>query len=461
LSIQEVKASRADESDEGLVEERVLTRVRAGITEQLSQRLETRVRVEDRTWIEALVQREIERYHARAPHTGSPVLDRDSYSLLRRRVLFRVTPLGPLTELLADPMVEEVIVNGPHEVLVVRDGIQESAGVEFVNEEELIQTVRQMLGNGSSRLDRASPMVTATLEDGSRLNAVLPPVATPMAVTIRRHQLARFGQLADLARAGTLPWELIPIFQAAVLARLNFLVSGGTGSGKTTMLRLLIRQVPDCERVITIEDQRELHVRTSGGGRANTISLEAREANTEGSGEVTIQQLVRNALRQRPDRIFVGESRGAEALDVIDAMGTGHDGSATTLHANSVRDALTRLAALVRRHPAQIRADPGSVAREIATKVDMVVHLSRFREADGRDRRVVGALGLVTGQVEGEIPIVEELCRYDRARAEWRWTISRLDDLPPKIADKFEGANIALSKVVGPLGRAPQADDFK
>jgi pilus assembly protein CpaF len=351
-------------------------------------------------------------------------------------------------------LVEEVIVNGPREVLVVRDGVQESAGVEFASEEDLIQTVRQMLGNGSSRLDRASPMVTATLEDGSRINAVLPPVATPMSVTIRRHQLARFGQLADLARASTLPWELVPVFQAAVLARLNFLVSGGTGTGKTTMLRLLIRQVPDIERVITIEDQRELHVRTSGGGRANTISLEARDANTEGSGEITIQQLVRNALRQRPDRIFVGESRGPEALDVIDAMGTGHDGSGTTLHANSVRDALTRLAALVRRHPAQIRADPGAVAREIATKVDMVVHLSRFRDADGRDRRVLGALALVTGQVEGEIPVVEEVCRYDRPRGEWRWRIGRFDDLPPKIADKFEGANISLNQVVARLGSA-------
>ena len=454
MSVEDLRLQTSDEADEQVVEERVLTRVRAGITEQLSQRLETRVRAEDRTWIEALVQKEIESYHARAPHTGAPVLDRASYAMLRRRLLFKVTPLGPLTELLSDPLVEEVIVNGPREVLVVRDGIQESAGVEFASEEELIQTVRQMLGNGSSRLDRASPMVTATLEDGSRINAVLPPVATPMAVTIRRHQLARFGQLADLARASTLPWELVPVFQAAVLARLNFLVSGGTGSGKTTMLRLLIRQVPDTERVITIEDQRELHVRTSGGGRANTISLEAREANTEGSGEITIQQLVRNALRQRPDRIFVGESRGPEALDVIDAMGTGHEGSGTTLHANSVRDALTRLASLVRRHPAQIRADPGAVAREIATKVDMVVHLSRFRDADGRDRRVLGALALVTGQVEGEIPVLEEVCQYDRPRGEWRWRISRFDDLPPKIADKFEGANITLNQVVARLGSA-------
>ncbi len=441
-------------SDEQIAEARVLTRVQVGITEQLSLRAETRVRVEDRAWIEALVQEEVERYHARAPHNGSPVLDRDSYAILRRRVLFRVTPLGPLTELLADPLVEEVIVNGPHEVLVLRDGIQEAAGVEFASEEELLQTVRQMLGNGSSRLDRASPMVTATLEDGSRINAVLPPVAMPMAVTIRRHQLARFGQLADLAHANTLPWELVPLFQAAVLARLNFVVSGGTGSGKTTMLRLLIREVPSAERIITIEDQRELHVRSAAGGRANTISLEAREANTEGSGEITIQQLVRNALRQRPDRIFVGESRGPEALDVIDAMGTGHDGSGTTLHANSVRDALTRLAALVRRHPAQVRADPGAVAREIANKVDMVVHLVRFQGPDGRDRRVVGALGLVTGQVEGEIPVVEELCRYERARGEWRWSIGRLDDLPPKIADKFEGAGIDLNLVVAALGSA-------
>lgn len=443
-----------EESDEELVEALVLTKVQAGITEELSKRAETSIRVDDRGWIEALANREIERYHARAPHDNLPILDRATYSLVGRRVLFRVTPLGPLTELLADPWVEEVIVNGPGEVLVLRDGVQLPSGVEFSSEEELLQTVRQMLGDGSSHLDRASPMVTATLEDGSRINAVLPPVALPMAVTIRRHQLSRFVRLADLARTNAMPWELVPIFQATVRARLNLVVSGGTGSGKTTMLRLLIREVPDTERIITVEDQRELHVRTVSGGRTNTISLEAREPNTEGIGEITIQQLVRNALRQRPDRIFVGESRGPEALDVIDAMGTGHEGSGTTLHANSVRDALTRLAALVRRHPAQVRADPGAVAREIAAKVDMVVHLGRFRAADGRDRRVINAVGLVTGQVEGEIPVVEDLCRYDRARGGWRWSMSRFDDLPPKIADKFEAAGIDLNQVVASLGSA-------
>ncbi|MGH7691482.1 MAG: CpaF family protein [Candidatus Dormibacteria bacterium] len=444
-----------EEPDRVAAEARILTRVQSAITEQLSRRAETTVGVEDRTWIEALVQAEIEHYHARAPHDGSPVLDRDGYAQLRRSVLFQVTPLGPLSELLADPLVEEVIVNGPREVLVLRQGIQESAGVKFASEDELLQTVRRMLGNGPSRLDRASPMVTATLEDGSRINAVLPPVAIPMAVTIRRHQLGRFVQLADLAGAGTLPWQVVPLMQAAVRARLNYVVSGGTGSGKTTMLRLLIREVPLSERVITIEDQRELHIQSSSGGRPNTISLEAREPNTEGTGEITIQQLVRNALRQRPDRIFVGESRGPEALDVIDAMGTGHDGSGTTLHANSVRDALTRLSALVRRHPAQVRADPSAVVREIATKVDMVIHLARFQGADGRDRRVVSALGLVTGQVEGDIPVVEELCRYDRARGDWRWSVGRLDDLPSKIADKFEGAGLELGSLVTSVGRAP------
>jgi len=448
VNMRQLKPVPGADSAQQIAEHQVLAQVQLRITDQLSRRAETRVRVEDHEWIEAFVQEEVERYHARAPHNGSPVLARDSYSALRRRVLFRVTPLGPLTELLADPLVEEVIVNGPREVLVLRDGVQENAEVEFSSEEELLQTVRQMLGNGSSRLDRASPMVTATLEDGSRLNAVLPPVAVPMAVTIRRHQLARFAGLADLAQAHTLPWELVPLFQAAVLARLNFVVSGGTGSGKTTMLRVLIREIPKSERIITIEDQRELHIHATAGGRSNAISLEAREANTEGEGEITIQQLVRNALRQRPDRIFVGESRGPEALDVIDAMGTGHDGSGTTLHANSLRDALIRLAALVRRHPAQVRAEPSGVAREIATKVDLVVHLARFHGNDGKDRRVVSALGLVTGQVEGDIPVVEQICHYDRGRGEWNWAVRRLDDLPPKIAGKFDGAGIDLNQVV-------------
>ncbi|MGH7610230.1 MAG: CpaF family protein [Candidatus Dormibacteria bacterium] len=450
---QTLSASGPDKVDPiDLVWRQVLNRVQAHITERLSARADPSLLQEDKEWIEKIVAQEIELYHAAAPHQSRPVLDKEGYATVARKVLFSVAPLGPFTGLLADPMVEEIIVNGPKEVLIVRDGEQIPAGVEFASEAALAETVRHMLGDGASHLDRASPMVTATLVDGSRLNAVLPPIAQPMAVTIRRHQLARFGQLTDLAKVGTIPWELVPVLQAAVRARLNLVVAGATGSGKTTLLRLLISEIPRVERLITIEDQRELHIRTSDGGRPNTISMEAREPNTEGRGEVTIQQLVRNALRQRPDRIFVGESRGAEALDVIDAMGTGHDGSGTTIHANSVRDALARLAALVRRHPAQMRADPGAVARELAAKVDMVVHLGRFRGTDGRDRRVLTALGMVTGQVEGETPVVEDVCRLDRARGVWCWPRGRLDDLPPKLADKFESAAIDLGGVVGPMG---------
>jgi pilus assembly protein CpaF len=446
-------SSRVPDADTQAIELEVLTRVQGGIASQLSDRPEPHLQAADRGWISELVRAEVQRYHAAAPHLRRPVLDGDGYEWLRRRVLAQVTPLGPLAELLADPLVEEVIVNGHREILVVRDGAQEASGVEFESEEALLTTVQQLLGTGSSHLDRASPMVTATLDDGSRLNAVLPPVALPMAVTIRRHQLARFGSLADLAQVGTLPWELIPLLQAAVRARLSLLLSGSTGSGKTTLLRLLIGEVPSFERIITIEDQRELHLRTGTGGRLNTISLEARDANTEGRGEVTIQQLVRNALRQRPDRIFVGECRGAEALDVVDAMGTGHDGSGTTLHANSARDALSRMAALVRRHPAQATADPAAIARELAAKVDLVIHLTRFRQEGGRDHRVIQAVGFVTGQVEGEIPLVDDLCHYIRSRGEWDWTPTRVDELPLKIADKFEAAGVALAGILG----APRA----
>jgi pilus assembly protein CpaF len=423
----------------------LLARVQTGIAGQLSSRPEPHLQATDRDWISELVREEIQRYHVEAPHRRLPVLDGAGYERLRRRVLAQVTPLGPLAELLADPLVEEVIVNGHREILVVRDGLQEVSGVEFESEEALFTTVQHLLGTSASHLDRASPMVTATLDDGSRLNAVLPPVALPMAVTIRRHQLARFGTLSALAQVGTLPWELIPLLQAAVRARLSLILSGGTGSGKTTLLRLLIEEVPAYERIITIEDQRELHVRIGTGGRPNTISLEARDPNTEGRGEVTIQQLVRNALRQRPDRIFVGECRGAEALDVVDAMGTGHDGSGTTLHANNARDALSRLAALVRRNPAQATADPAAIARELAAKVDLVIHLTRFRQSSGKDHRVVQSVGFVTGQVEGGTPLLEELCHYSRSRGEWDWLPTRLDELPPKISDKFEAAGVALS----------------
>lgn len=456
MSVSTIGGPDLEVSNLQSVESELLTRVRAGIAGQLAQRPEAELLASDREWIGELVQAEIQRYHETAPHRHSLVLDGAGYERLRRWLLAQVTPLGPLAELLDDPLVEEVIVNGPKEILVVRDGAQEVSGVEFANDEALLMTVQQILGTGSSHLDRASPMVTATLSDGSRINAVLPPVALPMAVTIRRHQLARFGHLADLAQVGTIPWELIPLLQAAVRSRLSLIVSGSTGSGKTTLLRLLIGEVPAFERILTIEDQRELHLRTASGGRPNTVSLEARDPNTEGRGEITIQQLVRNALRQRPDRIFVGECRGAEALDVVDAMGTGHDGSGTTLHANSARDALARLAALVRRHPAQAQADPAAIARELAAKVDLVVHLTRFRQLDGRDHRVVQAVGFVTGQVEGEMPLVEEVCRYNRSRGEWDWRLSRLDDLPAKIIDKFDAAGVALGGLLG-TGPSPGA----
>lgn len=429
-----------------------MARVRAGIAERLVGRGEPQLLEGDRDWIDELVSSEIAAYHSAAPRDRRPTLDTRGYRSLHQRVLAQVAPLGPLAELLADPLVEEVMVNGPDEILVVRDGMLVPSGMSFASEDALLATVQHLLGGGATHLDRANPMVTASLPDGSRLNAVLSPVAMPMAVTIRRHQLQRFSRLSDLSAVGAVPWALVPLLQAAVRARLSLIVSGSTGSGKTTMLRLLIAEVPAWERIITIEDQRELHLRTPTGGRANTVSLEARDANTEGSGEISIQQLVRNALRQRPDRIFVGECRGAEALDVVDAMGTGHDGSGTTLHANSSRDALLRLAGLVRRHPAQTRADPLAVARELATKVDMVIHLSRFREAGGQDRRVVQAVGFVTGQVEGEIPLVEEVCRYSRSRGQWEWQLGRLDDLPPKIVDKFEAAGFDSSSLWSPPG---------
>ncbi len=438
------------------IEAELLAAVQVKVAEALERRADTELKPADRGWIAELVQGEIEAYHSSAPHRRLPILNANGYEEVRRRVLARVGPLGPLAELLTDPLVEEVIVNGPDEVLVVKDGTQHVSNIRFESEDALLTTVQRLLGSGAAHLDRASPMVTATMEDGSRLNAVLPPVAVPMAVTIRRHQLARFGRLADLAGVGTLPWELIPLLQAAVRARLNLIVSGSTGSGKTTLLRLLISEVPSWERIITIEDQRELHLRTTQGGRPNTISLEARDPNTEGRGEVTIQQLVRNALRQRPDRIFVGECRGAEALDVVDAMGTGHDGSGTTLHANSARDALLRLAGLVRRHPAQARADPGAIARELAAKVDLVVHLARMRRPDGADQRVIQAVGLVTGQVEGDLPLLESVCHHQRARGTWEWDLTRLDDLPAKVQDKLDSAGIAVNNLLGRFpGPAP------
>src|ERR687886_1199472 len=296
---------------------------------------------------------------------------------LKERVILLATGLGPLEPLLSDPAVDEVMVNGPGAVYVERGGRLERTGVGFGSEAELMHAIERILAPLGRRVDEAAPLCDARLPDGSRVNVVIPPLAlSGPCLTIRRFRRQGFS-LRDLVANGTLAPEAADLLALCVAARASVLVSGGTGSGKTTTLNALSGAIPGEERIVTIEDAAELRLR-----QRHVVRLEARPPNLEGRGEVTIRQLVRNALRMRPDRIVVGEVRGGEALDMLQALNTGHDGSLTTVHANSAPDALRRVETLALM--AGVGLPHAAVREQVASALDLVVHQSR--RADGSRR---------------------------------------------------------------------------
>ncbi len=290
------------------------------------------------------------------------------------RVILLATGLGPLEPLLADPAVDEVMVNGAGSVYVERRGRLERSGASFESEAALMHAIERILAPLGRRVDEASPLCDARLADGSRVNVVIPPLSlSGPCLTIRRFRREGFS-LSDLVGNGTLPATAAELLAVAVAARASILVSGGTGSGKTTTLNALSGAIPGEERIVTIEDAAELRLR-----QRHVVRLESRPASLEGRGEVTIRQLVRNALRMRPDRIVVGEVRGGEALDLLQALNTGHDGSLSTVHANSPEDALRRLETLALM--ADVALPHAAVREQVAGAVDLVVH--QARQADG------------------------------------------------------------------------------
>jgi pilus assembly protein CpaF len=300
-----------------------------------------------------------------------PAADREEVAA---RIVRDSVGLGPLESLLADPAVEEVMVNGPQTVYVERHGLVEPADVVFADEEELRNTIERILAPLGRRVDELSPMVDARLADGSRVNVVVPPLAIDgPAVSIRRFGAERPGP-DELVARGTLGAGQRQLLERAVAARRSILVSGGTGSGKTTLLNALSSFISPRERVVTIEDAAELRLQ-----QPHVVRLESRPAGIEGRGEVTIRDLLRNALRMRPDRIVIGEVRGVEALDLLTALNTGHDGALSTLHANSPADALSRLETLALM--AGVGLPHGAIAEQVQRGIDLVAHLER--RADG------------------------------------------------------------------------------
>ena len=341
---------------------------------------------------------------------------------------------GPLDPLLADPDVTEIMCNAHDEVYVERRGKIEHTSAAFIDESQFRQVIDKIVASVGRRIDESSPMVDARLPDGSRVNAVLPPVAVHgPALTIRRFPETPY-EVKDLITFGTITVDVALFLEACVKGKLNVLVSGGTGTGKTTTLNVLSAFVPDGERIVTIEDAAELRLH-----QPHVVSLESRPANIEGSGQVTIRDLVRNALRMRPDRIIVGEVRGAEALDMLQAMNTGHEGSLTTVHCNSPRDALSRIETMVLMagYDLPVRA----IRQQIASAIDVIVHLGRFGDGSRHIVHVAEVQGM-----EGEVITLQDVYRYvfaDGGRETSRSTGRlRSTGLRPKLVEKLREAGI-------------------
>ena len=368
----------------GALRERLIERARAGEASGADMKEQVR----------ALVEREAE------------PLEPSERAALCDRVLLLATGLGPLEPLLADAGVDEVMVNGAGAVYVERSGQLERTEVAFGSDADLMHAVERILAPLGRRVDEASPLCDARLPDGSRVNVVIPPLSlTGPCLTIRRFRREGFS-LRDLVANGTLAAEAAELLALAVTARASILVSGGTGSGKTTTLNALSGAIPGEERIVTIEDAAELRLR-----QRHVVRLEARPANLEGRGEVTIRQLVRNALRMRPDRIVVGEVRGGEALDLLQALNTGHDGSLSTVHANSPADALRRVETLALM--AGVGLPHAAIREQVASAVDVVVHQERAHDGSRRVESVTEVLRIAGGVGTREL-LVDGCVRWPR-----------------------------------------------
>ena len=301
--------------------------------------------------------------------------------------------LGPLEPYMRDPDVTDILVNGPNEVFVERFGRLQATNTVFADDEHLMQIISRVVSRVGRCIDERSPMVDARLPDGSRVNAIIPPLALGGPVL----SIRRFGHrplsLDELSGFGSICPEMVQLLSAAVEGRINIMFSGGTGSGKTTMLNAFSRYIPEDERIVTIEDSAELQLQ-----RRHVVSLETRPENAEGAGEVTQRDLVRNALRMRPDRIVVGEVRGEESLDMLQAMNTGHEGSLTTIHANDTDDALSRLEVMT--SMAGFDLPVSVVRRYIASAITVVVHLARLKGGVRRVTRISEIIGIENGEYE-------------------------------------------------------------
>jgi len=370
------------------------------------------------------------------------VLSRNERRRLFEQIVAEILGLGPLEPLLADDTVTEVMVNGAKNIYVERGGKIERTNTTFESDEHLMRIIDRIVAPLGRRIDESSPMVDARLPDGSRVNAVIPPISlVGPTLTVRKFARSPFT-VQDLINFGTLTPESVEFLRACVTARINVIISGGTGSGKTTLLNVLSGFIPNDERIVTIENAAELQLR-----QEHVVTLESRPPNIEGRGTITIRDLVINTLRMRPDRIVVGEVRGAETLDMLQAMNTGHDGSLTTLHSNSPRDTLARLETMVLM--AGMDLPVRAIREQVASAIQLIVHEERLRDGT---RRVV-SITEVQG-MEGDVITMSELFTFEQTGLEAGRVIGRLrpTGLRPKFMPTLQAAGIMLPPSIFGIG---------
>ncbi len=380
------------------------------------------------------VRRQIEELFGKIADEEGLALTRAERVRMLEQITDEILGLGPLEPLLRDETITEVMVNGPQQVYIEREGRLELTNVTFQNDEHVMKIIQRIIAPIGRRVDESSPMVDARLADGSRVNAVIPPLSlVGPVITIRKFAATPYT-VEDLIRFGTATPEMFEFLEACVKARLNIFVSGGTGSGKTTELNILSSFIPDDERIVTIEDAAELQLR-----QEHVITLESRPSNIEGKGAVPIRELVRNALRMRPDRIIVGECRSGEALDMLQAMNTGHDGSMSTGHANSPRDMLSRLETMVLM--AGMDLPLRAIREQIASAVDLIVHQNRLKDGSRKIVNITEVQGM-----EGDVIVMQDIFVFEQTGVVEGKIEGKLrpTGIRPKFVEKFDAAGIHL-----------------
>ncbi len=362
-------------------------------------------------------------------------LNYDERDELVNQVLDEIFGLGPLEPLLKDPQVSDILVNRYDRVFIERHGKLEPTDVRFKDDRHLLQIIDRVVSAVGRRIDDSSPMVDARLADGSRVNAIIPPLALDgPCMSIRKFKRDTMGG-EDLLRTDSITAPMLELLQGIVKARLNILISGGTGAGKTTLLNILSSYIPHNERIVTIEDSAELQLR-----QPHVVRLETRPANIEGNGEVPQRLLLINALRMRPDRIVMGETRGGEAIDMLQAMNTGHDGSITTLHANTPRDALSRLETMI--SMANLNLPEKAMRQQIASAVDVVIQASRMSDGTRKIMSIAEIVGM-----EGDIITMQEIFMYERLGTDETGKVIgrfRPSGIRPRFADRLKSYGIEL-----------------